>query len=155
MPVQHDFTAFGGRSQRRPFGVPAPVVLDPGKGRARLAGSDARQQRLLFRLSARIHDGAGGQHRRRKIRRAEQGAPHLLQHNALIAKAKPVAAIGLGNADRCQADRGVDRAPAIAFVALIGRNCRCCSRGSIGGCRGERGGRSWPGELGWRQAVAN
>jgi hypothetical protein len=40
--------------------------------------------------------GAGGQHRRRKIRCAEQGAPHLLQHNALIAKAEPVAAISFG-----------------------------------------------------------
>jgi len=120
MPVQHDFTAFGSRDQRRALGVPAPVVLDPGNGRGRLAGSDARQQRLLFRLGAGIDDGARGQHRRRKIGCAEQGAPHLLQDNALIAKAKPVASIGFGNADRCQAERGVDRAPAVAFVALIG-----------------------------------
>jgi hypothetical protein len=27
---------------------------------------------------------------------------------------------GVGNADRCQAERGVDRAPAVAFVAMIG-----------------------------------
>jgi transposase len=33
-------------------------------------------------------------------------------------------------------------------VVLSGRNCRCCSRGSTGGCRGEPGGRSWPGKLG-------
>jgi hypothetical protein len=38
----------------------------------------------------------------------------------LIAKAEPVAAIGFGDADRRQAERGVDRAPAVAFVALIG-----------------------------------
>ena len=66
----------------------------------RLAGGDARQQRPLFRLGAAIHDGAGGQHRRRKIRCAEQSAPHLLQHNTLIAKAEPVATISFENADR-------------------------------------------------------
>ena len=67
MPVQPGFTAFGGRGQRRTLGVLAPVVLDPGKGRGRIAGGDARQQRLLFRLGAGIHDGAGavaGVHRR-------------------------------------------------------------------------------------------
>src|SRR5262249_48666512 len=67
-----------------------------------------------------IDDGTSGQHRRRKIRCAEQGAPHLLQNDALIAKTEPIATIGLGNADRGQAERGVDRAPARAFVAMIG-----------------------------------
>jgi hypothetical protein len=75
---------------------------------------------LAVRQGAGIHDGAGGQHRSRKIRCAEQGAPHFLQHDALIAKAEPVAAIGFGNADRRQAERGVDRVPAVAFVAMIG-----------------------------------
>src|SRR5216684_1437688 len=32
-------------------------------------------------------------------------------------------------------------------VVLSRRNCRCCSRGSTGGCRGGHGGRSWPAEL--------
>ena len=33
-------------------------------------------------------------------------------------------------------------------VVLSRHNCQCCSRGSTGGCRGARGGRSWQAELG-------
>jgi transposase len=33
-------------------------------------------------------------------------------------------------------------------VVLSRPNCQCCSKGSIGGCRGEHGGRSWPAERG-------
>jgi transposase len=40
-------------------------------------------------------------------------------------------------------------------VLLSGRNSRCYSKGSIGGCRGEPGGQSWPADIDLAKAAAN
>jgi len=57
-------------------------------------------------------------------------------------------------ADSC--GRGLRR----AWWCGAGHNSRCCSRGSTGGCRAARGGRSWAAGAGglnlvWRPAAAN
>ena len=49
-------------------------------------------------------------------------------------------------AKRLERGRFVPRAE--EGVVVLSRACQCCSRGLIGGCRAERGGRSWPAELG-------
>ena len=41
----------------------------------------------------------GGQHGGREVRRAQEVAAHLLQHDAELAEAEALAAIGLGDVD--------------------------------------------------------
>src|ERR1700730_14973122 len=59
-------------------------------------------------------------HHRREEWGAQQDTPHFLQHDALLAEAETLTAIGFWDADRGQAKFGIDRSPAVAFVAIIG-----------------------------------
>jgi hypothetical protein len=50
----------------------------------------------------------------------DQGAAHLLQHDAELAEAEALAAIGLGNADGREAKLGVELAPDLALPTRLG-----------------------------------
>ena len=83
--------------------MPAASVRPFSSGKARVAvivpSAMAGQQRLLLLLGAGIQDRGGRQHGGREERRAQQVAAHLLQHDAELAEAEALAAIGLGDVD--------------------------------------------------------
>jgi hypothetical protein len=71
---------------------------------------------------AGVQDRARRQHGRREERRAEQRPAHLLQHDAEFAEAETLAAKGLGDAHRGQAEFAVELAPGGGLEAGVGRH---------------------------------
>ena len=80
------------------------------------AVGEAGQQRLLLLLRAGVEDRGRGQ-RGREEWRAQQVAAHLLQHDAELAEAEALAAIGLGDVDAGEAELLVQLLPALAVEA--------------------------------------
>ncbi|HYR64755.1 MAG TPA: hypothetical protein VEP47_01435 [Reyranella sp.] len=118
--VEVEAAGRGRDRQRRARRIPASVVLHPRQRRHRIAGGNARQQRPFVGLLARVQDSARRQHGCREIRRADQGAAHLLQHDAELAEAEALAIIGFGDAQRRQAELAVELAPAVTLPAGLG-----------------------------------
>ena len=102
-----------------PPGVPSPVLFREGEGCDRLAGGNIRQQSPLLLVGAGFQDGSRGQHRRSKIRCAEQRASHFLDRDRQLADAKALASVGLGNVDRGEPEVPAQTAPNLGVAPLV------------------------------------
>ena len=109
-----------GGNQPRVGRVPGAVLFCTGQGRHRLTLCNRRQQGLLLQFRAGVENGAGSEHGRREIRRAQQGAAHFLQHDALLGKTKAVATHRLRNAHCTQAEFAVERCPGVSVPSRFG-----------------------------------
>ncbi len=77
--------------------IPANRLLGERDGRDGMAGRDTRQVVLARGLVVQMQQDTGGEHGGGQVRRAQQGAPHLLQDDADLADTCPGPAVLLGD----------------------------------------------------------
>ena len=130
-------------SSATPVRVPAPVRLGDRERRERLAARDARQERRLLRLVARVQDRVRRQHRPTRSTARRERAAHLLEHDAELDEAEALPAVRLGNLHARQrraparaASRPRARSPRASPSAGASRRSATWSRG-IAARRGE------------------
>ena len=80
-----------------PVGVPLAVRLGERERGDRLAGRDAREQLALLVVGAGVQDRVRREHDRREVRRAQQHAALLLEHDAELDEREALAAVRLGD----------------------------------------------------------
>ena len=102
--------------------IPLPVLFREGECCNRLSGRNFRQQSLLLLVRAGFQNGCRGQNRRSEIRRAEEGASHLLDRNRQLADAEPLTSVGLGNVDTRKPEVSAQTLPNLGVTALLGRH---------------------------------
>ncbi len=83
--------------------VPLAGGLGEGDGGDGLAAGDAREVGGLGGVVAGVEQGVGGEHDRGEVRGAQQGAAHLLEHDAELDEAVARAAELLGDGEALQA----------------------------------------------------
>ena len=102
--------------------MPAASHLPDGSVNAsvgdRVARRDAGQQRLLLRVGAGREDRVGREHDRREVRRAQQHAAHLLEHDAELDEREALAAVLLGDREALQHELLAHLLPHRGVVAL-------------------------------------
>src|SRR5581483_10454536 len=98
--------------------VPTTALLGERERGDRLARRDPGQQLLLGGVVARVQQRVGGEHDRREVRRGQQGAAHLLEHDGELDVAEALAAELLGDDERLQAELVRHLRPRGGVVAL-------------------------------------
>ena len=102
------------------FGVPPTARLGDGQRRKALARRNGWQEFFLLRRRRGLHDRGGTQHRRGKIGCAKQRSSHFLDDDGELRKGEALAAIGLRNVDRRQAEITRNPPPDFGVVTRFG-----------------------------------
>src|SRR5207248_2384203 len=99
---------------------PTTVVLGERKRRDRLAARDAGEQLLAGGVVARVEDRVGRQRDRREVRRAQEGAAHLLEDDDELDIGEARAAVLLGDGQALEPELLGHLAPYGRVEALLG-----------------------------------
>src|SRR5207245_7716151 len=110
-PLEAEAGALGSRLQRDAGLVPTRALLGEGESRHRLARRDAGKERAPLLLGRAVADGAGPKAHRAEVRRAEQRAAHLLEHERDLDDAESLAAHVLGDGEALETELGAHPSP--------------------------------------------
>ena len=125
--------------------VPLAVRLGERERGDRLARRDAGEQLALLRVGAGVHDRVGREAHRREVRRAQQHAAHLLEHDAELDEREALAAVLLGDVQALEPELLGHLRPDRGVVALGGLHepAHLASSGDFASMNLRTASRSW------------